>query len=236
MPDSITRREALGLMGAGLASMALPGCAKPEPEKRPNILWISCEDISPDLGCYDNHELETPNLDRLAAEGARYTKAFTVAPVCAPNRSGIITCMYPVSIGSMHMRTSDMGYEAVPSPYVKCFTEYLRAAGYFCTNRAKTDYQFAPPLTAWDRQGNDHGDWQDRAAGDQPCRGQVQGAGESQDRLRHPGSFDRLHHRTWREPPLAALRRGARVCSKHPAPRPGDPYRLPGEPGGLGEV
>ena len=42
-------------------------------------------------------------------------------------------------------------YEVVPPPGVKCFTEYLRAAGYFCTNDDKTDYQFAPPRTAWDR-------------------------------------------------------------------------------------
>ena len=48
---------------------------------------------------------------------------------------------------------------------VRCFTEYLRAAGYFCTNKSKTDYQFDPPPTAWDRQGNNHNDWRDRAAG-----------------------------------------------------------------------
>jgi N-sulfoglucosamine sulfohydrolase len=165
MPSKITRREALGLVGAGLAALHLPGCAGRKPKQRPNILWISCEDISPDLGCYGNHELKTPNLDSLAAQGARYTKAFTVAPVCAPNRSGIITCMYPTSIGSMHMRTGNMGYEAVPPPEVKCFTEYLRAAGYYCTNRSKTDYQFAPPVTAWDRSGSKHDDWQGRAPG-----------------------------------------------------------------------
>ena len=166
MPHFLTRREAMELMGAGLAAMALPGCVSEKIKKqRPNILWISCEDISPDLGCYGSRELSTPNLDRLAGQGARYTKAFTIAPVCAPNRSGIITCMSPTSIGSMHMRTENMGYEAVPAPYVKCFPEYLRAAGYYCTNRAKTDYQFAPPITAWDRQGQDHRDWEGRAPG-----------------------------------------------------------------------
>ncbi len=166
MPHSLNRREAMGLMGAGLAAMALPGCVSEKIKKeRPNILWISCEDISPDLGCYGNHEVSTPNIDRLAGQGARYDQAFTIAPVCAPNRSGIITCMCPTSIGSMHMRTENMGYEAVPAPYVRCFTEYLRAAGYYCTNRAKTDYQFAPPITAWDRNGRDHNDWEGRAEG-----------------------------------------------------------------------
>jgi len=127
-------------------------------QHRPNILWISCEDTSPDLGCYGDNYADTPNLDKLAREGCRYTNAFVPYPVCAPTRSSIITCMYPSSIGSMHMRTSLKGYETVPPPYVKCFTEYLRANGYYCTNHSKTDYQFKPPFTAWD----DGSDWRNR--------------------------------------------------------------------------
>ena len=115
------------------------------PVRRPNILWISAEDISPDLGCYGDTYAHTPNIDRLASQGARYTNAFTVAGVCAPSRSGIITGMYPTSIGTHHMRC-----RGVPPPYVRCFPEYLRAAGYYCTNNVKTDYNFDAPLTAWD--------------------------------------------------------------------------------------
>src|SRR6266498_3096766 len=77
---------------------------------RPNILWISTEDISPDLGCYGDSYAVTPNVDRLAAQGMRYTNAFATAPVCAPSRSAIITGMYPTTIGSMHMRS-----KAVPA-------------------------------------------------------------------------------------------------------------------------
>jgi uncharacterized sulfatase len=54
-------------------------------------LWISCEDISPDLGCYGDDYAVTPNIDRLAAQGCRYTNAFVPFPVCAPTRSAIIT-------------------------------------------------------------------------------------------------------------------------------------------------
>ena len=76
-----------------------------EQDRRPNILWISTHDINPDLGCYAGiwpgaEYACTPNLDRLAAAGARYDNAFAVAPVCAPSRSGIITGMYPTSIGT----------------------------------------------------------------------------------------------------------------------------------------
>ena len=149
--------------------MAMPrvGSAAGGGVKSPNILWISCEDISCELGCYGYPNISTPDLDRLAAQGLRYSNAYTAAPVCAPNRSTIITGMYANSIGSSHMRTTSTGYEyeCVPPPYVRCFTEYLRAAGYYCTNNSKTDYQFAPPVTAWDQNGSKHGDWAGRAPG-----------------------------------------------------------------------
>lgn len=126
---------------------------------RPNILWISCEDICPDLGCYGDKYAYTPNIDRLAREGVRYTHAFSVSGVCAPSRSAIITGMYPTTIGTHHMRC-----KAVPPAYVKCFTEYLRAAGYYCTNNVKTDYNFDAPVTAWD-ECNNKAHWRNRAAG-----------------------------------------------------------------------
>lgn len=129
---------------------------------RPNILWITCEDTSPDLGCYGDPYARTPNLDRLASQGARFTRAFTVAPVCAPSRSCIITGMYPTTIGTHHMRS-----KGVPPPYVKCFPEYLRAAGYYCTNNVKTDYNFDPPFTAWDESSN-RASWRNRPRPDQP--------------------------------------------------------------------
>jgi N-sulfoglucosamine sulfohydrolase len=136
--------------------------------RRPNILWISTEDISPDLGCYGDAYALTPNIDRLAAQGVRYTNAFATAPVCAPSRSAIITGMYPTTIGSMHMRS-----KAVPPAGVKAFTEYLRTAGYYCTNNSKTDYNFEappshrPPDTLWDESSNT-AHWRSRPDKNQP--------------------------------------------------------------------
>lgn len=154
------RREFLqGLTGA-VAVTALPrvslGAGESREGRRPNILWVSCEDTSPDLGCYGDSYAVTPAIDRLATEGVRYTNACTHAGVCAPARSGIITGMYPTTIGTHHMRC-----QGVPPPYVRCFTEYLRAAGYYCTNNSKTDYQFAAPLTAWD-QNSRQAHWRGR--------------------------------------------------------------------------
>jgi N-sulfoglucosamine sulfohydrolase len=133
-------------------------CAEAQLSK-PNVLWISCEDTSPDLGCYGDKYAVTPNIDRLAAEGVRFTRCFTHAGVCAPSRSGLITGMYPPSIGTQHMRC-----KGVPPAEVRCFPEYLRAAGYYCTNNSKTDYQFDSPASAWDESSN-KADWRGRQPG-----------------------------------------------------------------------
>jgi N-sulfoglucosamine sulfohydrolase len=127
--------------------------------KQPNIVWIVCEDIGPYMGAYGFKGVKTPNIDQLAREGELYTKAYTTAGVCAPSRSSLITGMYQTSIGTMHMRTLNddnpansplPSYSAVIPPYVKCFPEYLRMAGYYTTNNEKQDYQFEPPVTVWD--------------------------------------------------------------------------------------
>ncbi len=159
-----------------------------EQTKQPNILWIVTEDISPTLSFYGDNTAKTPNLNALASESIIYDNAFAPVGVCAPSRSSIITGMYPTSIGTMHMRTgkdvfswgsgkyknsipiSDINnnpireYSAVIPEYVKCYTEYLRAAGYFCSNNYKTDYQFASPVTAWD-QNNQKAHWRNAPKG-----------------------------------------------------------------------
>ena len=141
-------------------------------QHRPNILWITCEDLSPFLPAYGDSTIQTPNLSWLAGEGIRFTRMFSTYGVCGPSRSAIITGMYPTAIGAMDMRTGTArqtvsylpDYEAVPPPKVKCFTEYLRAAGYYCVNNAKTDYQFKVPVTAWDENGK-NASWRHRKPG-----------------------------------------------------------------------
>src|SRR5262249_27728519 len=62
--------------------------------ERPNFLWLIAEDLGPHLGCWGTQQVWTPNLDRLAAEGVRYTHCFTTAPVCSPSRSAFMTGLY----------------------------------------------------------------------------------------------------------------------------------------------
>lgn len=132
-------------------------------EERPNILWISCEDISPHLGCYGDRHARTPNLDRLANGGTRFTHAFSCHGVCAPSRTGIITGMFPVALGANHMRSTVRLPEAV-----RLFPALLREAGYYCSNNSKTDYNLEwVRRQVWDdSSANAH--WKNRRHSDQP--------------------------------------------------------------------
>ncbi len=139
---------------------------------KPNIVWIVVEDLSSSLPSFGDSTIVTPNLEKLASQGVCYDNFYSPHPVCAPARAAIITGMYANSIGASHMRTGPwyagkasierlnnysknlpigiIPYEAVPSPQIKMFTEYLRTAGYYCTNNKKEDYQFLKTPTAWD--------------------------------------------------------------------------------------
>ncbi|MDP6524298.1 MAG: sulfatase [Kiritimatiellia bacterium] len=128
---------------------------------RPNILWITCEDISPYLGCYDCPEAQTPNLDRLAERGIRYTRAYANAPVCAVARSTLLTGMYSTTIGTHQMRSYVQLPDSIPA-----YPRILRKAGYYCTNNSKKDYNsnFSNDKNLWNESsGKAH--WKNRKEG-----------------------------------------------------------------------
>ena len=104
---------------------------------RPNIVLVVGEDMGPDLGAYGCQDAITPNMDRLAREGALFTRAFTHCGVCAPSRSGMITGRYPLCYGGQNMRSVVID---PPRP----FTERLRAAGYRVLWPGKTDFNGVP--------------------------------------------------------------------------------------------
>ncbi len=161
-----------------LVSATLASCTRRETLEdltpKPNILWISAEDLSPRMAAYGDSTVATPNLDRLANEGVVYDHAYTSAGVCAPSRNAIITGRYQISNGGHNMRTLystypektglPKSYNSVPPAGVKLFPEYLRAAGYYTSNNIKTDYQFEAPVTVWD-EVSDQADWRGREDG-----------------------------------------------------------------------
>lgn len=149
---------------------------------RPNILWITAEDMSATLGCYGDDYATTPNIDRLASESVRYTHAFATAPVCSPVRSCLITGVYATSLGTHNMRS------AFPIPKsIRGFPSYLREVGYFTTNSVKTDYNTSSwqrlVAESWDESSN-AAHWRKRPE-EEPTDG-LQAGGSRQEKTRKP--------------------------------------------------
>jgi len=134
-----SRRAFLHAMGGAAAALtgrqAVGGQAPDRARERPNVLWITCEDMSPNLGCCGDGYATTPYLDAFARQAVRYTHCYATNPVCSPSRSCLITGVYATTLGTMHLRS------AFPIPgHIKGFPTWLRQAGYFTSNRVKTDY------------------------------------------------------------------------------------------------
>jgi arylsulfatase A-like enzyme len=130
-------------------------------EARPNILWIVSEDNNPYLGCYGDPVARTPTLDHLAKEGVLYENCFSQAPVCAPSRFTLITGLYPTSC----QPANEMRGSGKPPAEMRGFPAYLRQAGYYCTNNAKTDYNAPVNMNdAWD-ESSKKAHWRNRPKG-----------------------------------------------------------------------
>jgi len=131
-------------------------------QDRPNILWITIEDTSPHfVGCYGNEEAHTPNIDRLAAEGVRFTGAFSTNTVCSPSRTALITGVPTFEAGTGHHRSK------YPVPdFMHGFPYYMQQAGYYTSNNFKTDYNVAEAKSyvadAWDESSKTAGWWNRR--------------------------------------------------------------------------
>ena len=97
--------------------------------KRPNIIWLMAEDMSNDLACYGMEGLQTPNLDKLAAEGILYNNCFSTNPICSPNRSAMLVGAHQNMIKAQHHRSNRE--KPLMEPY-KPITYWLREAGYTC--------------------------------------------------------------------------------------------------------
>lgn len=136
------RRASLTLLFLLVSSLSLQAA------ERPNILWITSEDNGVSwVGCYGSKNAKTPNIDRLAKEGFRYTHCFDNAAVCAPTRSTWITGHYAISLGTQPMRSR----YAIPHDKVPYYPDLLKAAGYHVTNGGKTDYNIGsrPDKDCW---------------------------------------------------------------------------------------
>lgn len=154
----LSRRHFIAGLAVAAALPAWAGEVVAPAAPKPNILWLVAEDLGPELACYGTREVQTPNLDRLAAEGMRFTHCYG-GPVCSPSRSAFMTGMYATSIGAHNHRTQNKP----PLPEgVRVLPDWLRGAGYFTANikelpaacgfkgTGKTDWNFKSPGRPFD--------------------------------------------------------------------------------------
>ena len=133
-----TRRDFLKALGLGAAALAVPGAAKAAAKRKPNFVFLLADDLGwTDLGCYGSRFYETPNLDKLAAGGMRFTDAYAACPVCSPTRVSIMTGKYPARVGLTNWLSGRIKKKLLGAPYIKqmpleevTVAEALKAGGY----------------------------------------------------------------------------------------------------------
>lgn len=191
MTNSLDRRSFLKNSGLALGAASIVACAG-DGATRPNILWVIGEDFSPELGCYGDPLVSTPNIDRLASEGVRYTQACITAPICSIARSALMTGRYQTAIGAHHHRSHRVDGYQLPAG-VDIFTNLFRQAGYHTSNlrnsplggTGKTDFNFN-----LDEEPYDGEDWAERAEG-QPFYAQINFSETHRTFNAHPNAIDR---------------------------------------------
>jgi arylsulfatase A-like enzyme len=133
MSARLNRRDLLSIAaGSVAAAAALRARAQQRAAQRPNVLFILADDLGyGDLSCYGRPDYDTPVLDRLAAQGMKFTSAYAAAPICTPTRCAFITGRYPqrFEVGlqePLTLRSPPVGLPA-GTPTI---ATHLRAAGY----------------------------------------------------------------------------------------------------------
>jgi len=151
-----TRRaflKALGAVaGAAVAPQAILG---QRAKRRPNVLLIFTDDQGAiDVNCYGAKDLITPNMDRLAKEGTRFTQFYVAAPVCSPSRAALMTGRYPQRAGLSRNAPSQPGRDGMPTEQVT-IAEMMKAAGYATGHVGKWHLGYTPE-TMPNAQGFDY--------------------------------------------------------------------------------
>ena len=130
-----------------MISFFVMGCTKQPAEKsHPNILFISIDDLRPDLGVYGNREIITPNIDKFASEGVTFLRTYSQAAVCAPSRASLMTGLRPDSTRVWHLGDK---FRKI-NPATVTMPQYFHKYGYYTVSMGKIFHNYMPDSISWD--------------------------------------------------------------------------------------
>jgi len=133
---------------SALMITALPACtdAKKSEQKRPNVIFISFDDLRPELGCFGNEEIKTPNLDKFADAGVAFLNTYCQVAVCQPSRASYLTGLRPDSVHSWHLGDHHRGAH----PDIKTMPQYFHDFGYYTVSIGKIFHNHVPDSISFD--------------------------------------------------------------------------------------
>lgn len=129
-----------------VGSCSMVGVNKGQSQQKPNVLLIMMDDLNTDLGCYGNPVVKTPNIDRIAARGIRFDRAYCQFPLCNPSRTSLLTGLRPETTGVQGNYT-DPRRELGDRLFMP---EYFRENGYFTARVGKIAHNLFADSVSWD--------------------------------------------------------------------------------------
>lgn len=146
--NKLNRRDFIKISAAAGITTLLPGCRSgslPSSKQRPNVLFVIVDDLRPELGCYGNPEIKTPNFDRLAGEGVTFAQTHCQAAACAPSRASVMLGMRPDStrVWSLGEKFREINPDYITMP------QHFHKHGYHTVSMGKIFHNHMPDKTSF---------------------------------------------------------------------------------------
>jgi arylsulfatase A-like enzyme len=155
MIRSILSRSLGTLVSVIVVCATLSFASRADAAQRPNVLFIISDDLNNFVGCYGDERAKTPNIDRLAARGVRFDRAYCQYPLCGPSRNSMLTGLYPNSNGIL--RNAQIFRQTIPSHI--SLPQAFRRDGYFAARIGKL-YHYNVPKSVGTDGHDDPGSWE----------------------------------------------------------------------------
>lgn len=145
----------LSVLAFAFCFPVFPGALSAQETPRRNVLFLIADDLNNMLGCYGDPRAQTPNIDRLAARGVRFERAYCAFPLCGPSRNSLLTGLYPNSTGIL--RNSEVFRQTIPNQI--SLPQAFRQACYLAVRAGKL-YHYGVPNSIGTDGHDDPGSWE----------------------------------------------------------------------------